>query len=149
MSKTIIATLCLMTALAGTLGLGCVSTPVGGSANAVESGVNADGSASFDTYIVYGTDALRRKVVLSNVLARNSAEKTGGLTQTSVTLTNKTKKPLSLSYKFMWLDSSGFEITPDAFAWTPVTLQGLEDKTIQSVAPRESAVSFKVKVALR
>jgi uncharacterized protein YcfL len=99
--------------------------------------------------LVYGTESLRKKVVVSNVLARKSDEKTGGLTQTTVTLTNTTKRPLNLAYKFMWLDADGFEIMPDSFAWTPITVQGLEGKSVQSVSPRSSAVTFKIKVALQ
>ncbi len=128
---------------------GCASNAVGATTTITETGKNADGSSTFDSYLVYGTDSLRRKVIISDVLARKSDDKTGGLTQTTVTLTNTTKKTLSLAYKFMWLDADGFEIMPDSFAWTPITLQGLEGKNVQSVSPRTTAVTFKVKVALQ
>ena len=145
-SMTVVGALAL---LAGCSTSGVHPATVGATATIEDTGQDSNGAGAFDAYLVYGTESLRRKVVISNMLARKSEDKTGGLTQTSVTLTNTTKKPLNIAYKFMWFDSDGFEIMPDSFAWTPIVVQGLEGRTVQSVSPRTSAVTFKVKVALQ
>ncbi len=128
---------------------GCASNAVGGTAVMTETGKSQDGSSSFESYLVYSTEALRKKVAITDTLARKSDERTGGLMQTTVTLSNLTKKTIGLAYKFMWYDADGFEIMADSTAWTPITLQGLEGRSVQGVAPRTSAVSYKVKVSLQ
>ncbi len=68
----------------------------------------------------------------------------GGLTQGQLRVRNKSKKPQSFQVKFIWFDSQGFQIDNEAASWLPVMLQGREEKTVQAVAPNDSAKTYKV-----
>ena len=130
--------LCVLFLFASFMAVGCAKGTIVGS----EARVITDGD-SYESSIVYTTAALRHAVTVTNPIAR----KKGDLTEGSLTLVNRRKKATQLAYKFMWFDKDGFEVMPDASAWTPIVLQGLEQRSLTSLAPRQSAVAFKIKVA--
>jgi len=98
--------------------------------------------ADFGKYLEVTDPELAKIVTVTHAEARFR----GDLLQTTVTLRNMKKKPVSVTYKFMWFDKDGFEISNEGQAWLPLTLQGLEDKTIQGTAPNPTARTFKIKI---
>lgn len=101
--------------------------------------------AQFSKYLEVTDPKLTKIVTITHAEARFR----GDLLQTSVTLRNVKKKPVSITYKFMWFDKDGFEISNEGQPWVPLTLQGIEDKTVQGTAPNPTAKTFKIKVGFQ
>uniref|UniRef100_A0A7C5UR61 DUF1425 domain-containing protein n=1 Tax=candidate division CPR3 bacterium TaxID=2268181 RepID=A0A7C5UR61_UNCC3 len=100
--------------------------------------------SSYDTFIVYENMSIKNKVKIYNVKMRYVND----ILQISVTLTNYTKKPINIVYKFMWFDKDDFEVRANTSPWLPLSFQPKEQKTVQGVAPNPSAKSFKIKISI-
>ena len=68
----------------------------------------------------------------------------GDIKRASLALKNGWFYAQAFEYKIVWFDADGTEINPEGAAWKPVSLQGREVKTVQSVAPNPSAVDVLI-----
>ena len=85
-------------------------------------------------------------VVLSTRIGVSKVNMTslGDIKRTSLALTNGWYYAQEFQYKIVWFDASGTEINPEGAIWKPLTLQGRETKTVQSVAPNPSGVDVLI-----
>jgi uncharacterized protein YcfL len=68
----------------------------------------------------------------------------GDIKKASLALKNGWFYEQSFEYKVVWFDANGTEINPEGATWKPITLQGREVKTVQSVAPNPSGVDVLI-----
>lgn len=68
----------------------------------------------------------------------------GDLKKASVSLRNGWFYKKSFEYKIVWFDASGTEINPEGASWKPITLEGREAKTVQSVAPNPTGADIMI-----
>ena len=68
----------------------------------------------------------------------------GDIKKASLALKNGWFYAQSFEYKIVWFDADGTEINPEGATWKPITLQGREVKTVQSVAPNPSGVDVLI-----
>lgn len=66
-----------------------------------------------------------------------------------VTAQNSTQKDCQFEYRFRWLDGDGLELTTIMSVWTPVSVAGMEKKTMQGIAPAKNAANFVFDVRFR
>ena len=85
---------------------------------------------------------------LANIITIDSmkSRERGGLLQVNVTLKNLANSTNRMQYKFSWFDAEGFEVEPEASAWTPITLHGAASVTLDDSAPNSSVKSYKINV---
>jgi uncharacterized protein YcfL len=94
----------------------------------------------------------KRVVVNNTSLGRDIAvtdsrmAQAGDILQAAVTVQSKTGPVLALQYRFVWIDSKGFEIDPEKGTWKPLTLYGRETRQIQGVAPSAAAIEYMLKI---
>ncbi|MBN1636964.1 MAG: DUF1425 domain-containing protein [Deltaproteobacteria bacterium] len=97
-----------------------------------------------------GPGGLSSKKVEVNdkVLARQlafgevSVRPVGSSLQAQVMVQNLSSRDVNFEYRFIWYDSSGFEVS-SLTAWIPATLAGKVSRGFKSTAPSDNAVSFK------
>lgn len=122
---------------------GCVKgTRVGVEATVTEA-TNDYGELVFFRSVEYENTDLKKKVGIVDPMGR----KKGDLLQASITIVNLKKQPIAITYKFMWFDKDGFEISPEGYAWVPLKLQGFEKKSVQALGPNPGATQFLIKVS--
>lgn len=63
-----------------------------------------------------------------------------------VMILNDEKSSKTLQYKITWYDPDGMQVDPEGSAWTPITLTGKEEKTVQSVAPSPNVNGFVLNI---
>ncbi|MBJ8505944.1 YcfL family protein [Acinetobacter seifertii] len=68
----------------------------------------------------------------------------GDIKRASLALKNGWFYAQSFQYKIVWFDAEGTEINPEGAIWKPISLQGREVKTVQSVAPNSGAVDVLI-----
>lgn len=68
----------------------------------------------------------------------------GDIKRASLALKNGWFYVQDFQYKIVWFDAEGTEINPEGAIWKPISLQGREVKTVQSVAPNPSAVDVLI-----
>lgn len=68
----------------------------------------------------------------------------GDIKRASLALKNGWFYAQDFQYKVVWFDAEGTEINPEGAIWKPISLQGREVKTVQSVAPNPSAVDVLI-----
>ena len=86
---------------------------------------------------------LRFKVEVTRV---NESFVSGNIKKVQAVVRNKIGKKLKVKYSFEWYDENGMRLESTSSSWKLVFLNGKEEKTIQSVAPSEKAVDFKLKL---
>ncbi|MGC9323524.1 MAG: DUF1425 domain-containing protein [Desulfomonilia bacterium] len=84
--------------------------------------------------------SLERKLTFGEVSVRPLGG--GASMEAQVMLQNTSMRDVKFEYRFIWYDSSGFEISSDT-AWMPSVLSGKESRGYRSTAPAPNAVSFK------
>ncbi|MBP8099721.1 MAG: DUF1425 domain-containing protein [Acinetobacter sp.] len=68
----------------------------------------------------------------------------GDIKRASLALKNGWFYAQSFEYKIVWFDADGTELNPEGATWKPITLQGREVKTVQSVAPNPRGVDVLI-----
>ncbi len=68
-----------------------------------------------------------------------------GLLVVQVEMKNQDKGNQQLYYRFRWLDEAGLEVGGEE-VWKPLKFIGLQKRTIESIAPVQNAVDFKIEV---
>ena len=86
---------------------------------------------------------LRSKVEVTRV---NESFVSGNIKKVQAVVSNKSSKKLNVKYSFEWYDENGMSLRSTSSSWKLVFLNGKEEKPIQSVAPSEKAVDFKLKL---
>ncbi|XID74633.1 YcfL family protein [Alkanindiges sp. WGS2144] len=106
--------------------------------NAMLTTTDSEGNSSVRT--------ITNNAVLSTRIGVNRVNMTnlGDIKRVSLSLKNGWYYAQAFEYKIVWMDASGTEINPEGATWKPVSLQGREAKTVQSVAPNPSAVDIVV-----
>lgn len=130
MSKIIFPTLMVMVA-AITLA-GCTAP------NAMQTQTDTSGKMSIRT--ITNNPILSTRISVSRVNMTNL----GDIKRTSLALSNGWFYAQDFQYKVVWFDASGTEINPEGAIWKPLSLQGRETKTVQSVAPNPSGVDVLI-----
>ncbi len=69
------------------------------------------------------------------------------LLQISVDIQNHKQEQYDLEYKVKWLDDTGFVI--DSTPWLPITLNAMENRSIQAIAHTPQAESFKFYIRVK
>lgn len=130
MKKISLAAAILLAAVSGLSG--CTAP------NALVTTTNNEGNSSVRT--------ITNNAILSTRIGVNriSLSNVGDLKRVSLGLQNGWYYAQSFEYKIVWMDASGTEINPEGASWKPITLQGRESKTVQSVAPNASGVDIVV-----
>lgn len=85
------------------------------------------------------------KILLTRIAIKDvKAAKAGDLMRTNIVLHNRWHFTLDFSYQVRWYDKNDFEIDPGSHPWNPIVINGKDDLTVQSTAPRASATQFKI-----
>lgn len=92
--------------------------------------------------VVVNNSSLGRDISITSLRMSQAPD----ILHAAVTIQSKTGPVLPLQYRFVWLDSKGFEIDPEKGTWKPLTLYGTESRQIQSVAPNANAIEFLLKI---
>lgn len=106
--------------------------------NALITTTNSEGNSSVRT--VTNNAVLATRIGVSRISMTNL----GDIKRVSLALKNGWYYAQEFEYKIVWVDASGVEINPEGASWKPVSLQGREVKTVQSVAPNPSAVDIVI-----
>lgn len=106
--------------------------------NAMVMSTTAQGDSSVRT--ITNNPVLSTRIGVSQVSMTNL----GNIKHASLALKNGWYYAQAFEYKIVWLDNSGTEINPEGAIWKPVSLQGREIKTVQSVAPNPSALDIVI-----
>ncbi len=130
MTKTIFSAL---TALTVTIALSGCTAP-----NAMQTQTDASGKMSVRT--ITNNPVLSTRIGVSKVNMTNL----GDIKRTSLALSNGWFYAQEFQYKIVWFDASGTELNPEGALWKPLSLQGRETKTVQSVAPNPSGVDVLI-----
>jgi uncharacterized protein YcfL len=73
----------------------------------------------------------------------------GGYMLIQFDLENRSNDQLDFAWAIDWFDGSGFHLDDNQRGWKPVTLGGYGSTTLQAVAPRPEATSWKLQVTAR
>ncbi len=130
MKQTILLSLALAS---GSLLLSACTAP-----NAMLTKTDAAGQTSIRT--ITNNPVLATRIGVSRVASTNL----GDIKRVSLSLKNGWFYAQDFQYKIVWFDASGSEINPEGALWKPITLQGREVKTVQSVAPNPSGVDVLI-----
>ena len=130
MKKTILSTSLLMAAIV-TL-TGCTAP------NAMLTQTDSTGKMAIRT--ITNNPILSTRIGVSKV----NMTSLGDIKRTSLALNNGWFYAQNFQYKIVWFDASGTEINPEGAIWKPISLQGRETKTVQSVAPNPSGVDVLI-----
>ncbi len=114
-----------------TLLSGCASSYSAG----IESRQNPDGSITVNEYSDLGVR-----------ISQTKGHQWGDLYRARVVLENTDSNDLTLQYQFNWYDEGGDEVAADSYAWTPITIYGHNQKSLESLAPDSFCKSFRVTV---
>jgi len=63
-----------------------------------------------------------------------------------VMMRNTESDTKTIQYQFTWYDADGMQVDPEGFAWTPVTLYGNDEKTVQAISPSANVTGFRLNV---
>lgn len=130
MKQTIILSLALAS---GSLLLSACTAP-----NAMLTQTDAEGKTSIRK--ITNNPVLATRIGVSRVASTNL----GDIKRVSLSLKNGWFYAQDFQYKIVWFDASGTEINPEGALWKPITLQGREVKTVQSVAPNPAGVDVLI-----
>lgn len=130
MTKTILSALTAITVAAA---LSACTAP-----NAMQTQTDTSGKMSVRT--ITNNPVLSSRIGVSKVNMTNL----GDIKRTSLALTNGWFYAQNFQYKIVWFDASGTELNPEGAIWKPLSLQGRETKTVQSVAPNPSGVDVLI-----
>ncbi len=83
---------------------------------------------------------LLTRIAIVDIKAAHS----GDLMRSNIVLHNRWHFALDFSYQVRWYDKNDFEIDPGSRPWHPIVINGKDDLTVQSTAPRASATKFKI-----
>lgn len=100
------------------------------------------GARTLDKNVVFNNSGLKGDFQILDIKSAMA----GDMMRAQVTLRSKDKDTLPFQYRFEWFDASGIEINSGSGSWKPLTLNGKESKTIQSVAPDPRGKEFKLKI---
>lgn len=100
------------------------------------------GTRTFEKNIVFNNSSLKRAIQIVDVKTVMAAD----ILRVQATLRSNERETLSLQYRFDWFDASGIEINSGGGSWKPLILYGMENKSIQSVAPDPRAKEFILKI---
>lgn len=122
---------------------GCKNTS--GLEGTASGGENVSSEAELNKAIDYNSSSLKHNIRVTDLRSTNS----GNLMKAQASIVSKTRKTLTLQYKFVWLDRDGMEIDSGSKPWNPIVVHGDETKSIQSVSQNSSATQFKIKIRLQ
>ncbi|HET8707978.1 MAG TPA: YcfL family protein [Pseudomonadales bacterium] len=63
-----------------------------------------------------------------------------------VMIRNTEKDTKTIQYQFTWYDPDGMQVDPEGNAWTPLTLTGKDEKTVQAISPSPNVNGFRLNV---
>ena len=106
--------------------------------NSLSTQTAADGSYSVKTV------SNNPKLVTQIAVDRINMGYAGDLKKASIAIKDRWFVSRTFEYKIVWFDADGTEINPEGATWKPITLQGREVKTVQSVAPNPSGVDVLI-----
>lgn len=110
----------------------------GTSGTEVVSGPN--GEQTYSTFIQASNPRLARRIAVTQVAHREI----GGLMQAAVSIQSRTSDTEALQYRWVWFDSTGFEVNSSAQSWEPLLVYGKQTTSLQGLAPNPSAREFKL-----
>jgi len=106
-------------------------------------GVETDESGNMQEVLEVDNAKVAKALVVEDLKVGQTKN---GLMRVNVRLKSSMNRTYTAQSKFAWFDEEGMEIDPEGDPWRPLVLQGKETKTIRGVAPRASAVSFRLRV---
>ena len=115
----------------------CRSAPKGDT-NVYESGTNFD-----DATIIEGNPGLARDLTILEPRTRMVGERL----DVQFDLLNERSSSLAFQWRIDWFDAAGFRIDDTTATWEPIKLGGGAKFTIQKIAPRPEARTWRLQVS--
>lgn len=70
----------------------------------------------------------------------------GNFKKMHAVVTNTWHADVTFDYRVIWYDNQGIEIDPGSSAWQPAMLTPKSEKSIESVAPNQNAMDYKLNI---
>ncbi len=86
--------------------------------------------------------SLAGDIVVERVIIRPSSDRLAA----AGVIRSQVSSDTHLQYKFTWFDASGFTIEDEGMSWKSLTLHGMQQTQVSSVAPMSQAVRCELYV---
>lgn len=105
----------------------------------------AGGGASYSTspYLIVDDQTLARRI---DLVSTDHEILDNGLMRAAATFRSNRMRTQHVQYRFSWYDERGVEIDAGGQPYRKMMLQGRDAVSVQSVAPNERAVEYKVRL---